>query len=76
VFVGFPAAIMHGGLAPVNRHSAENDHGSMNLSSNTAPLLSSRRRRVAATHGGAARFKRPLHVGNHLTGIWPHTSAG
>ena len=49
--------------------SSENDHGSMNLASNTAPLASTRPSRVAAIHRSAGWRTLSLDVGDDLPGI-------
>ena len=49
--------------------SSENDHGSMNLASNTAPLPSTRPSRVAAIQRSAGWRTVLLDVGDDLPGI-------
>ena len=56
--------------------SSENDQGSMNLASNTAPVPSTMPSRVAAIYRIDGMPDLPLDVGHHLTGVALDTSAG
>ena len=49
--------------------SSENDHGSMNLASNTAPLASTRPSSVAAIQRSAGCWTRCLDIRDDLPGI-------
>ncbi len=67
--IGDPHVVLQLGHVFFGRPSSENDHGSMNLASNTAPVASTMPSRVAAIQRTTGCFTRRWTRGEDLAGV-------